>query len=261
MSLLNNLPKSFAGIDYQPLQDLLIARQWQAADELTHQLILGMAGREGKWLREFDILCLPGADLKIIDRLWRAHSHNRFGFTIQYRSWDNRRRGAEKLEYFASHVGWLVHPDPANLKYNSVFERNEAIAYATAPHGHLPTTFALGGGKMLKPDPSEAWKSGERESEAFVGKDLLACFLERVHTLSEVADGQDFPTISMDRSMNRRQEHETIQPESEAIALLDHLPKPSTHLDYQPLHSLLAAGNWQQANQLTRKLILELAER
>lgn len=270
--LLKTLPQSFAGIDYQPLQDLLAAEQWEAADQLTHQLILQIAGRDDQWLRKVDIFCLPGADLKIIDRLWRAYSAEEFGFTIQCQRWEDRRFGAqqsssfyeqtrEKLEYFASNVGWLVSPDPAKLKYNFMFERNETVAYVSAPYGHLPSTFALGGGKLIQLDPGGAWSSGKREQDALVGKEFIECFLERLQTVLDVPDGKDFPSIPIDRLMNRRQGNEKIKSEPEAIALLDNLPQSLAGIDYQPLHDLLAAGKWQQANRLTRQIILGLVDR
>ncbi|WP_160148388.1 GUN4 domain-containing protein [[Leptolyngbya] sp. PCC 7376] len=58
-------------------------------------------------------------------------------------------------------------------------------------------------------------------------------------------------------------DQQNIKPEldREAIILLENLPQSSADIDYQPLETLLAAGDWHNANVLTRELILGIVNR
>ncbi|NEO86372.1 MAG: hypothetical protein F6J87_19260 [Spirulina sp. SIO3F2] len=262
MALLNSLPQSFAGIDYQPLQDLLAAGDWATADDLTRELILKIAGREDQGLRKFDIYCLPGADIKIIDRLWRAYSHERFGFTQQCKTWNYKRYDSEKMDYFLSQVYWSTYPNPINPKRNSLLGlKAETSRDLSAPAGCLPTTFSLVKGENTRRSSYSQRCSDVREQDTLTEKDFIKCFLNRLHSILKVPDGEDFPDILLDSRMNRRQLHEQIDPRSEAIALLDHLPNSTADIDYQPLVDALKEQNWQWANRLTRQLILGIANR
>ncbi|MBD2153111.1 GUN4 domain-containing protein [Leptolyngbya sp. PL-A3] len=192
-----NLPQPTAlTADYQTLQRYLATAQWQAADKLTCTIILSLAGRQGSWLREEDLAKLVPADLKILDRLWRFYSGDRFGFTVQAQVWQAcwqeqgsaSSRAVGSISFaFAKRVGWEVNAYelhyPSESKYD--FERKARIPYAlTAPLGHLPSTFALGGGeKHLEYEPPDTestmgFYGGDRyyyilSQDTFFGTDLL----------------------------------------------------------------------------------------
>jgi hypothetical protein len=190
-----NLPEPTAlREDYQTLQQCLATAQWQTADEWTCSIILTLAERQGSWLREEDLDKLVPADIKILDRLWRFYSGDRFGFSVQNQVWESCRqeksssRNIGSLSFdFAKRVGWEVHVYEeryaSKSKYD--FERKARIPYAlTAPLGHLPSTFALGGGeKHLEYDPPDTestmgFYGGDRyyytfSQDAFFGAELL----------------------------------------------------------------------------------------
>lgn len=76
--------RSAKGVDYQPLQQLLKQRQWQAADRETRQRMLEATGRtEDGYFRETDLRIFPRADLRTIDQLWVQASLGRYGFSVQ----------------------------------------------------------------------------------------------------------------------------------------------------------------------------------
>lgn len=261
-ALLKSLPQSFAEIDYQPLKDLLAAQQWGAADDLTHDLILKIAGREDQWLRKIDIYNLPGADLKIIDRLWRVYSNERFGFTQQCQIWNHKNYSSQKMGYLLAQINWAVRPDPAKPKHHSLLGLRTGISRDLhAPPGYLPTTFALGGGEIIQFNPDQKREPGIREKDALIGEDFIRFFLKRLEPILQAPDGKDFPDFLVDHPMNQRQPHEKIEPSPDAIALLDNLPDSTAGVDYQVLEQHLQNQNWRQANRLTRQLILGMANR
>ncbi|MDJ1182512.1 serine/threonine-protein kinase [Roseofilum casamattae] len=121
---------SAVGMDYSHLQQLLDARDWQAADKHTEQLLLEMCDRtvEGR-LAEKQVKHLPGRDLRTLDRLWVNASNGHFGFSVQNRIW----RSADKnYEAFGDLIGWRT-PERSWLAYADL------IFDLSAPEGHLPT--------------------------------------------------------------------------------------------------------------------------
>ena len=156
-----------------------------------------MAERQGSWLREGDLAKLVPADLRILDRLWRFYSSDRFGFSVQAQTWESCRQDNSSSRIigslsfdFAERVGWEVKVYEgwyrSDSKYD--FEREDKIPYAlTAPLGHLPSTFVLGGGdKHLEyesPDTESTmgFYGGDRYyytfgQDAFFGAELLQHF-------------------------------------------------------------------------------------
>ncbi|GAB1543708.1 hypothetical protein NUACC21_63840 [Scytonema sp. NUACC21] len=114
--------------DYTKLRDLLVAGQWQEADEETGVVMLKITHRVSSgWITEEDIVEFPSKDLKIIDSLWVRHSKSRFGFSVQSLIWE--RVGEDYLR-FSDAVGWRV--DYKWQHYSQlVFGLEAAI-------GHLP---------------------------------------------------------------------------------------------------------------------------
>ena len=128
----NNEPESYlsseVGMDYTPLEQLLGARNWRQADELTWEIMLQVASREAEgWLRIEDIEAFPSTDLGTIDWLWEYYSSGRFGYRVQQRIWG---RAAKDYTEFCDRVGWRVkgnwlYYEDLNCSLNS-------------PEGHLP---------------------------------------------------------------------------------------------------------------------------
>jgi hypothetical protein len=119
---------SNVGIDYTPLFDLLVARQWKAADEKTALVMLEIADRvKDGWLREIDITNFPILDLQTIDSLWVKHSQERFGFSVQSRIWQNVDGDYAK---FSDAVEWRL---------NYTWQKYSSLTFKVdAPVGHLP---------------------------------------------------------------------------------------------------------------------------
>jgi hypothetical protein len=96
-------------IDYNQLQELLKAADWEAADQMTARLILKAAGREAAGgLQAIQTRQLPCQDLRTVDQLWRYHSADRFGFGVQAAIWKRQipGKGYEKVPKFEAAVGW-----------------------------------------------------------------------------------------------------------------------------------------------------------
>jgi len=182
-----DLPTSSNDVDYEPLFRHLVAGEWEQADGVTYDLIMNLIGCSNSWMRPEELALLPASDLMIIDRLWRLCSGNRFGFSVQaelYRELDRQslyKGYADRIKYssselwgyelygrdkyvaveetFAALVGWKSREYRGSSNNNWTnkwtFQRNDRVPYdCSAPVGHLPSTFKLGGGEYKE------WTSG-----------------------------------------------------------------------------------------------------
>lgn len=188
---------SALGVDYSYLRYLLSIRQWQKADDETRLLLLKVAQREGSWLKERDIQRLPSEDLLTIDRLWTRYSGGQFGFSIQSKIWKDINRkvgGAFGVGAFINTVGW--HMEKHEIGQGFSIQRQDNIPYAlSAPKGHLPTLFSLGGGTIEShqwADPQSDMGLGrdtytwyEWTFGSFFGPDMVKCFLNRIQSVIE----------------------------------------------------------------------------
>jgi GUN4-like len=98
--------KSAAGVEYQDIYQLLIDRDWQAADKLTNLKLCELAGPvalQRQWLYFTDIPTLPTSDLQTLDRLWWTYSEGLFGFTVQRDIWLSVGKNWDKLW---PKIGW-----------------------------------------------------------------------------------------------------------------------------------------------------------
>lgn len=71
---------------YAKLRDLLQQRQWEAADAETTERLLEAAGKDAQdrgYLNQQEMSSLSANDLKAVNVLWSASSHDRFGFDKQ----------------------------------------------------------------------------------------------------------------------------------------------------------------------------------
>ena len=125
----NKILVSTTGINYTELADLLKNYQWHQANQETAKLLLQAANRKRKHeLDRDDIYHLACEDLQIIDRLWREHSQDTFGFSIQAHIWQNMEQ--QNYQNFGTKVGWRV-----NQRWILMKELDFSMS---APTGHLP---------------------------------------------------------------------------------------------------------------------------
>ena len=136
-------PVSDRGVDYQPLQTLLIAQKFEEADRLTLQKLCELAGPaavQRKWVYFTEVDSFPVSDLLTIDQLWRVYSEDRFGFSRQRELWlglnQDWNRLWEKLAWKSGNV-WTRYP-------------NEFVWDLSAPIGHLPLSNQLRGVRMME---------------------------------------------------------------------------------------------------------------
>nr|YP_009398167.1 hypothetical protein [Thaumatella adunca]ARW67353.1 hypothetical protein [Thaumatella adunca] len=147
--LLNYFPqgilelKKSLQIDYQPLQKLLINKEFKEADQLTQKylcLLVEIKTKNKKeWLYFTDIQFLPEEDLFTLDFLWKIYSKGKFGFSIQKKIWIKNNKKWEKLW---EKIHWLN---------NGIMKRypQEFIWTIEAPEGHLPLFNQLRGTQTL----------------------------------------------------------------------------------------------------------------
>ena len=137
-------------INYNRLQSLLAAKDWQAADLETRAILQRLAGSKGDLLFSSKSVLsrLPLTDLQTLDRLWSNASGGRFGFTAQQRIWRQAAKGSSnaktQVERFAQSVGWRrTQPLPENnligMELSGTKWRFDTeLNYTEAPVGHFP---------------------------------------------------------------------------------------------------------------------------
>jgi hypothetical protein len=113
-------------VNYTQLHNLLAAQRWLEADQETIKVMLKATGKSGS-LSSGDLKDIPCEDLYIIDRLWKEHSQERFGFSSQARIYQQVR---EDYDNFCTRVGWKV-----GQRWKGYNELNWT---SYAPVGHLP---------------------------------------------------------------------------------------------------------------------------
>jgi hypothetical protein len=119
------------------LKSFLQDGKWKEADLETTKVILIIADRQEKEvLHPEDIERFPCTAIKTIDNLWKEHSNNRFGFSVQRRIWCDVANHPDKfdpksLDKFGDRLGWCVAG-----KWLSDY--NSFIFSLDAPEGHLP---------------------------------------------------------------------------------------------------------------------------
>jgi hypothetical protein len=134
--------QSECGIDYSPLQQLLIAGDFQAADRMTLQKMCELAGAaavQRKWLYFTEIENFTISDLQTINTLWLVYSEGKFGFSVQREIWLSLGKNWEK---FWAKIGWKN--GNTWTRYPDGFTWN-----LTAPVGHLPLSNQLRGNRVI----------------------------------------------------------------------------------------------------------------
>lgn len=135
-------PVTQRSIDYAPLQALLAAQDFQAADRVTLEKLCELAGDvalQRRWLYFSQVPSLPIDDLRTLDTLWFIYSEGKFGFSVQRDLWLATGKNWEKLWFV---IGWKK--GNAWTRYPNEFTWN-----LTAPKGHLPLSNQLRGVRMI----------------------------------------------------------------------------------------------------------------
>lgn len=144
--------KSKQSISYLPLQKLLVRKQFQEANSLTYEKLCELSNlclTQRSWLYFTDILILPKVDLQTIDKLWRIHSLDKFGFSVQRQIWLLHDRDWDSL---LQTIGWKINN--VLCRYPSEFQWD-----IKGPTGHLPLLNQLYGSQpLLTLFQHEAWE-------------------------------------------------------------------------------------------------------
>jgi hypothetical protein len=131
-----------SGIDYEPLQKLLVQQDFQEADRITSQIMCAAAGSEAVgrgWLYFSEVAQIKNVDLNTINNLWLVYSEGKFGFSVQRKMWLNLGKNWEKLWL---QIGWKK--DGSFTRYPTDF-----IWSLDAPKGHLPLSNQIRGNKTI----------------------------------------------------------------------------------------------------------------
>ncbi len=139
-----NLEK-YVEVNYQPLQELLIKKNFQEADKLTQkylcELVEKQTQKRREWLYFTDINFIPASELFVIDLLWKTYSKGKFGFSVQKNIWIKYNSKWDKLW---ERIKWLEITTGAMKRYPQEF-----IWTIDAPEGHLPLFNQLRGTQTL----------------------------------------------------------------------------------------------------------------
>nr|YP_009397764.1 hypothetical protein [Sonderella linearis]ARW66950.1 hypothetical protein [Sonderella linearis] len=130
-------------INYQPLQNLLINKDFKEADKLTQKYLCNLVELKNKnkknWLYFTDIQFLPLDDLFTLDLMWKIYSKGKFGFSVQKTLWIKYNC---KWKQLWEKIGWTAQ---------GIMKRypEEFIWTIDAPKGHLPLFNQLRGTQTL----------------------------------------------------------------------------------------------------------------
>ncbi|XP_023732127.1 tetrapyrrole-binding protein, chloroplastic [Lactuca sativa] len=133
------------------LKSLLAANDFREADNETRRLLIALAGEAAQkrgYVFFSEVQFIAESDLKTIDELWRNHSNNKFGYSVQKRLWEKSNRDFTTL--FIK-LGWMKKLDTEVLQYNYRAFPDEFMWELTeeTPEGHLPLTNALRGTQLF----------------------------------------------------------------------------------------------------------------
>ncbi|GFP80703.1 tetrapyrrole-binding protein chloroplastic [Phtheirospermum japonicum] len=139
-------------VSFELLKHHLSAQNFRQADEETRRLLISLAG-EAAVKRGYvffsEVQFIPKEDLKAIDALWRQHSDDKYGYSVQKRIW--KKVGGDFTKFFIR-VGWMKKLESCEVdQYNYRSFPGEFIweLEEGTPEGHLPLTNALRGTQLL----------------------------------------------------------------------------------------------------------------
>ncbi len=130
------------GVDYSPLQALLLNENYLEADRLTNLKLCELAGpvaEKRKWVYFSDVPQFPVTDLMTLDLLWQVYSEGNFGFSVQRELWLGV---GQRWEQLWPKIGWK--DGNKWTRYPEAFTWN-----LSAPRGHLPLFNQLRGVRVM----------------------------------------------------------------------------------------------------------------
>lgn len=148
--------RSQRGVDYSPLQTLLVEQDFQAADRLTLEKLCELAGPaavQRRWIYFTEVDDFPIEDLQTINTLWLVYSEGKFGFSVQRDLWLSVGKNWDRLWPL---IGWKSGNNWT--RYPGGFTWS-----LTAPRGHLPLSNQLRGVRtMASLMAHPAWTAQEK---------------------------------------------------------------------------------------------------
>ena len=136
------LTSSEVEIDYSPLQNELLRENFEEADRFTSAILRELAGKaavDRGYIYFSEVDSIPGEDLITIDRLWKAYSQGKFGFSRQSSLLKSLDGIYERLWL---RIGWKK--DGVWTRYPSAFTWS-----MQAPDGHMPLVNQLRGVRLM----------------------------------------------------------------------------------------------------------------
>ncbi|KAK4433788.1 Tetrapyrrole-binding protein, chloroplastic [Sesamum alatum] len=161
-------PSTSQNVSFEVLRQHLSSKNFREADEETRRLLIVLAGEAAQkrgYVFFSEVKFISEDDLKTIDGLWREHSDNKFGYSVQKRIWNKVKKDFTK---FFIKVGWMKKLESSEVEqynYRSfptefMWEMEEGT-----PEGHLPLTNALRGTQLLNSILSHPAFEGDDEDE------------------------------------------------------------------------------------------------
>jgi hypothetical protein len=133
---------SSQGVDYGPLQQLLVLQDWEEADRQTSAILRQWAGADAVqrgYVYYSEVPGMGAVDLETLDRLWVCFSRGRFGFSVQSRL---LRSCNGRWEALWTKLGWKL--DGRWTRYPGSFQWS-----IDAPEGHMPLVNQLRGVRLM----------------------------------------------------------------------------------------------------------------
>jgi len=130
------------GVDYGPLQKLLVLQDWEEADRQTSAILRQVAGPEAVnrgYVYYSEVPGMGAVDLETLDRLWVCFSRGRFGFSVQGRL---LRSCNGRWEVLWAKLGWKE--GGLWTRYPGSFQWS-----IDAPEGHMPLVNQLRGVRLM----------------------------------------------------------------------------------------------------------------
>lgn len=141
---------------YAQLEYFLKAKNWEAADNKTDQLMLNIAKTEALgYLGYSDINSFSCPDLQRIDHIWVSNSNKLFGFSVQKQIWistgnrlsikldDLTDNDTENYLQFAKTLGWYNKREQEGNSRGSFVSSSELESMGNLKKGGLPSNLTL----------------------------------------------------------------------------------------------------------------------
>lgn len=128
---------------FTSLRDLLQQGRFKEADQRTAQILFGLINKTADTIAPDDIESFPVAPLRIVDRLWRKYSGDRFGLSVQLNVY--RELGGDLNSLIAQDVDlFLAFCDRIGWRQEGRFIiQDNWDATLESPQGFLPMTWWL----------------------------------------------------------------------------------------------------------------------